>query len=432
MMRIGYSKVNITPYIGCPMGGYAARDGVSVGMHDELYARVMILEGDERFAVVTADVIGFSTDFVRQVRDRVAEELEIKPDHIMLVASHNHSGPAICHDYQGSAAPCYVQTLALDIVGGIKAAWLNREPCKVGVASGSVSGIGVNRRRPNGPVDHEVGVIKVETKDGRIKGTLFNYTCHAVVLGPDNLLITADYPGYAVQTVERAFGGALIAMFTNGAAGDINTGHSADLSALGEKVPGRTFERAEKLGRILAGEVVKVLETIETSLNVPIVIRTKEIALPLRPLPSLKEAEEFLREKERTLDELVQKGAPAEVITSAKIQKFYAEILLKLVHKRNKNLDNTFKHVELQAIRIGDCALLAFPGELFVEIGLEIKKKSPFRYTYIVGYANGDIGYVPTKQSFEEGGYEVAMTQFAPETSDIVTTGALTLLQSLA
>ena len=221
-------------------------------------------------------------------------------------------------------------------------------------------------------------------------------------------------------------------MFTNGAAGDINTGHSAELSALGEKIPGRTFERAEKLGTMLAGEVLKVLETIEPSSNISIAARTKEVSLPLKPLPSLKEAEASAKEKERALNELTRKGGPAELITKAKIEKLYADILLKQVYERNKSSHDVIKRVELQAIRIGDCALLAFPGELFVEIGLEIKAKSPFKYTYIVGYANGYVGYVPTKQAFEEGGYEAVTAQFVPEASDIVVEESLALLNSLA
>ncbi|MBC7344726.1 MAG: neutral/alkaline non-lysosomal ceramidase N-terminal domain-containing protein, partial [Clostridia bacterium] len=392
----------------------------------------LVLQGEEvTLALVTADLVGLPQELVEKLRVAVRSSTGIPPDNVLVAATHTHSGPDLLFGDQGLASEAYVKVLVDTLAGSVYAAWCSLQPAEVGVRQGWVEGIGVNRRTPAGtPVDPRVGVLRVD-HDGRPRGVLMNYTCHPVVLGPDNLFITADYPGYAVRVVERVFGEGFTAMFTNGAAGDINTGHSAELSALGEKIPGRTFERAEKLGTMLAGEVLEVLETIEPSSNIPIAALTKEISLPLKPLPSLKEAEASVKQKEQALTELMQRKAPAELITKARIEKLYADLLLKQVHERSQSPNDGVKRVELQAIRIGDCALLAFPGELFVEIGLEIKAKSPFKYTYIVGYANGYVGYVPTKQAFEEGGYEAVTAQFVPETSDIVIEESLALLNSL-
>ncbi|RKY67439.1 MAG: hypothetical protein DRQ02_07330 [Candidatus Latescibacterota bacterium] len=432
MIKVGLAKLNITPYIRCPLGGYAARKDVSQGIHDDLYARILVIEGEESVAVVAMDLLGLPFSVVKEIRQAATHVTGIPRGNIMLAATHTHSGPNILKlEDTHSVDHCYITTLIKDIVGGVYAGWKQRENAEIGVRRGCVEGIGVNRRSPDGiPIDPEVGVMKLESQNSM--GVLINYTCHAVVLGPDNLLISADYPGVTTRFIERVKGERVVAMFTNGAAGDINTGHSAELSALGEKIPGRTFERAKKLGTMLAGEVLKILETIEPSSNISIAARTKEVSLPLKPLPSLKEAEASAKEKERALNELTRKGGPAELITKAKIEKLYADILLKQVYERNKSSHDVIKRVELQAIRIGDCALLAFPGELFVEIGLEIKAKSPFKYTYIVGYANGYVGYVPTKQAFEEGGYEAVTAQLVPEDIDIVVEESLALLNSLA
>ncbi|HAF71358.1 MAG: Uncharacterized protein XD60_1448 [Acetothermia bacterium 64_32] len=433
MIRAGLQRVNITPPIGTPLGGYAARKSVSQGIHDDLYATALVLQGEEvTLALVTADLVGLPQELVEKLRVAVRSSTGIPPDNVLVAATHTHSGPDLLFGDQGLASEAYVEVLADTLAGSVYAAWCSLQPAEVEVGQGWIEGIGVNRRTPAGtPVDPQVGVLRVD-HEGRPRGVLVNYTCHPVVLGPDNLLITADFPGYMVRVLEWVFGEGFTAMFTNGAAGDINTGHSAELSALGEKIPGRTFERAEKLGTMLAGEVLKVLETIEPCSNIPIAAMTKEISLPLKPLPSLKEAEASAKQKEQALTELIQRKAPSELVTKARIEKLYADLLLKQVHERSQRPHDGVKHVELQAIRIGDCALLAFPGELFVEIGLEIKAKSPFRYTYIVGYANGYVGYVPTKQAFEEGGYEAVTAQFAPETSDIVIEESLALLNSLA
>jgi len=432
MIKVGLNRINVTPYIGCPLGGYAARKEVSQGIHDDLYVRVLFIEGEEPVVIVGADLLGLPFAIVEEVRKAATRITGVPKKNILLAATHTHSGPDILQ-FEGthSVDPCYTATLVKDIAGGIYASWKQRKNAEIGVRSGYVEGIGVNRRNPDGiPVDPEVGVMKLDSQNSM--GILINYTCHAVVLGPDNLLISADYPGVTTRFIERVKGEGVVAMFTNGAAGDINTGHSAELSALGEKIPGRTFERAEKLGTMLAGEVLKVLETIEPSSNISIAARTKKISLPLKPLPSLKEAEAFAKQKEQALTELIQRKAPSELVTKARIEKLYSDLLLRQVHERSQRPHDGVKHVELQAIRIGDCVLLAFPGELFVEIGLEIKAKSPFKYTYIVGYANGYVGYVPTKQAFEEGGYEAVTAQFAPETSDIVIEESLALLNSLA
>lgn len=434
MITIGLGKRIITPPIGTPLGGYAARKGTSQGVHDDLYVRSLVINTKkDTAAVIVGDVIGFPAELVRHIRTLIARQIIMKPETILIAATHTHSGPDLLFGHQGKISAVYLDTLIKNLVDSVCAAWQDRNLASIGIGRGAVQGIGVNRRTPNGqPVDSEVGIIRVDLENVGLRGIFVNYTCHPVVLGPDNLLISADYPGVTTRFIERVKGEGVVAMFTNGAAGDINTGHSAELSALGEKIPGRTFERAEKLGTMLAGEVLKVLETIEPCSNIPIAAMTKEISLPLKPLPSLKEAEASAKQKEQALTELIQRKAPSELVTKARIEKLYADLLLKQVHERSQRPHDGVKHVELQAIRIGDCALLAFPGELFVEIGLEIKAKSPFRYTYIVGYANGYVGYVPTKQAFEEGGYEAVTAQFAPETSDIVIEESLALLNSLA
>jgi len=432
MIKAAFQKVNITPPIGTPLGGYAARKSVSQGVHDDLYAVAMVLQsGSDVLAVVTADLIGFPRDVVEKIRENVQRYADIPPTHVLIAASHTHSGPDLLFGYQGFASRAYVEVMIETIVGAVYASRKKLHPVDIGVGQGWLEGLGVNRRTSTGiPIDPSVGVLRIDCNK-KPEGILINYTCHPVVLGPDNLLITADYPGYALRVIERVFEGKVIPMFTNGAAGDINVGHSAELSAIGETIPGRTFERAENLGMMLAGEVLRTLSKIEPNPGVSISANAKEVTLPFKSLPSLEEVERLAKHREKTLNELIQKGAPAEIIAKAKIEKLYAEILLQQVNERRQK-SKELNPIELQAIKIGSCALITFPGELFVEIGLKIKEKSPFQHTYIVGYANGYVGYLPTKQAFEEGGYETIASHFAPESEEIVIEESLALLRSLA
>jgi len=432
MLRAGFARVDITPYVGCPMTGYASRKGVSIGIHDPLYARAMVIEGTDTVAIVAVDVASLPAEIVRRIRSLVAERMDLGPSQVMLATSHNHSGPAIHRGYLGMAETCYVDTVALDIAGAIEAAWREREPSTIAIGSGHIEGIGVNRRHAEGPVDPEVGVIKVTSSAGAVKGVLFNYTCHAVVLGPDNVRISADYPGYTQSIVERELGGGAVALFTNGAAGNINTGHSADLSALGVPIPGRTFERAERLGTALAWEVLKVSQLLDGSGDVKIASKSLEVPLPQKTVPSLAEAEADAARKKQALERAQAAGVGQSELAKVTLDELYARLLVTQVRERTqaKTLTGPLA-VEIQAIRIGDCGLVSFPGEAFVEIGFGIKRRSPFHRTYFVGYTNGSVGYLPTAEAIDEGGYEAIQTRFTSQAATMMEEAAVGLLDEL-
>lgn len=425
----GIQRVNISPPIGTPLGGYLARKGVSEGVHDELFATVLVLkQGKMSLALITTDVIAIPSHLDRKIRRYVRESTGIPEENILIAATHTHSGPALLFGYQGLANKSYQAFLCDAVAGCATAAWKTLCPIEVGVGTGKLHGLGVNRREPKqGPIDPEVGVLRIERENGTL-GIFFNFTCHPTVLGPNNLLISRDYPGFAVNAIEQVIGG--VAMFTNGAAGDINPGHSADLSALGVPLPGRTFSRAQSLGLMLAGEVIKTAMRIEPKGSAQLEVRSKRIRLPLKTLPSPQEAEKVLKEKMKLLEKLKRKNVSPDRITAAEIEKFHAECLLRQVHKVQRQR-RKYMWLYLQSIRIGECAIFAFPGELFVEIGLRIKRRSPFNPTYIVGYANGYFGYLPTRKAFEEGGYEVMMSHFAPGADELVEEAAVRMLNSL-
>lgn len=433
MIQVGLQRVIITPPIGTPLGGYAARRGFSEGIHDDLCATAFFLrDGSMPFVLLTADLVALPESLVQMVKERVWKLLQLPPENVMLAATHTHSGPDLLFGHQGLASKSYVEVLADALVGCIYGAFRDCQDASLGIGRGEVTGIARNRRNPDGrPVDPEVGVLRVD-RGVNVYGILMHYTCHPVVLGPDNLLITADFPGYAVRTVETCFGGNVRAAYINGAAGDVNTGHSADLSAIGEHIPRRTFEHAERLGRLLGGEVIKVAEMIETQEHLDIAVTSRKVDLPLRAFPPVNEVEQAIFEKERALEKLIQQKAPEALVKKTKIELLYAQLLLQNINKMQcRKSDKSTESIMLQAVKIGDCALVAFPGELFVEIGLRIKERSPFKYTYIVGYANGYVGYVPTEKAFQEGGYEVISTLFTREAGDIIIDESLKLLKTL-
>jgi neutral ceramidase len=431
VLRSGWCSVDITPPVGTPLAGFAARAGVSVGIHDALRARVLVLEQEagESVALVTADLLEVPTPMARAIRERIAATIGSGIDHVMVSTSHTHSGPALEGGMGslGLASEHYQANLADQVAGAASAAWNRREPVRLCAGAGRIEGIGRNRRHDDGlPVDPTVGVLRVLPAAG--PGCLFaRYTCHAVVLGPDNLLISADYPGYAQRFVERSLGPGLDAMFANGAAGDVNTGHSADLSALGYHIPGRTFERAERLGTMLGAEVVRAAQELQVEADPAIGATSREVSLPTKELPSLREAEadlsrttQALAALRRELGEAAwQADPPLPRLVKARVKELYARLLLKRVEEREQGGAATEGRreaaVEVQGIRLGGTVLIGVPFELFVEVGLSVQARSPRPRTWVVGYANGSLGYMPSRQAYAEGGYEVVSARFAAQ-----------------
>jgi hypothetical protein len=424
LFKAGFSKVCISPSVGSPLAGFAARKSVSEGVHDDLFAHALVMENSETaIALVSVDVLALSGGFVRRVRAGVAERTGINPDAVMIACTHTHAGPVTITTFFNpgeSLDPSYMDRLASAIIDAVTNAWQSRFPARVGVGVGHVRGVGVNRRTPDQrPVDEEIGIIKVEDADGRTRAVLMNYACHPTVLGPDNRLITGDFPAFAVKEIEESIGSDGLAMFVNGTQGNISMGHSSELSAIGVITPGRTFERAAELGHLLSQSTLDVLGSIQTSDAAVINAVTVSIGLPIKKYPAVEETSRQLRAAEEYLTDLAKtEDANTTELRRAKSEHLYASIT-NFYAKETQSLNDGLLHIELQGIRIDDAVFVAVPAEVFVEIGLRLKKMAPYK-TFIVGLANDYIGYLPTSEAHEAGGYEVVSSKCRPEAADVL------------
>jgi hypothetical protein len=206
-------------------------------------------------------------------------------------------------------------------------------------------------------------------------------------------------------------------MFTNGTQGNISMGHSSELSAIGIITPGRTFDRAAELGGNLAEAALAALPEIEMIDDPALGAVSREIALPLKKLPPLDEAAEAFSIADRRLAQLNAAQAAAEEVNRAKSERLYASITNFYAWETRST--NGRLPVELQGLRVGDAVFVAVPAEVFVEIGLQIKQRAPHR-TFIVGIANGYIGYLTTAAAHAVGGYEVVSSKVAPEAEAVL------------
>jgi len=433
--RVGAAKINITPPVDQekgvweidsvptldkPTGHRELRKPVYYqGVHDDLYAKALVLDdGDQKLAMIIADLGGTTTDFTSRIRDLVEKRTNILKENILVAATHTHTGPTAYAKRTVDDWPydeCLSNVYARKVASSAYMANDNLREARFGVGSGYVEGVAANRRDPKGPTDPEVGILRFDESVGSLYSVLINFTCHPTVVRVTKY-ISKDFPHYALRVAEKVKGEDVIAIFTNGAEGNQSTRHTRRET---------TFREADRLGTMLGAEALKTLEKIETTDEVSLRVSSEMIDFPLRKKFSVEEATKLWEKRVKEFEKYKGQKMSGKART-AMINVLGAEHALRLAQSDIKEVK-----AEMQAIAINDTILIGIPGELFVEFGLEIKKNSPFKHTYLIGLANETVGYIPTPKAFKEGGYEVGGAPIAPESGALIVKTALNLADKL-
>jgi len=393
----GVGKFDVTPPLGYLLQGHMVRNKPSEKAHDPLYLKVLsVRKGKEHVVLVTSDLIDFSQEFVEALRKEISGRIRLKPAQLMLAASHTHTGPFMAKSPLGDREPLpdYLSILRKTIAGGIKQAMSKERPVTVRYGKGSVNIGIVNRRKkvgsrvemrpnPKGPVDEDVFVLSFVGKDGAPLAILLNYSCHPTTLSTQIYQVSADYPGVAQRELEKCYPGA-VALFTNGCCGDVRPA-----IVEGDNFKDGAFEDIERMGRILAAEAVKTNERADAIDVQRIGGRLKAFDFPL-------DRRLTVRNKKSLEGPCRRYWCTSEA--GLRWKEFWEKTL-----ESGQTIPQTVTG-ELQCLKIGPVAVLGLPGEVMVEIGLKIKKKA--KNVVIAGYANGSLGYIPTRQGLVEGGYE--------------------------
>jgi len=254
---------------------------------------------------------------------------------------------------------------------------------------------------------------------------VFTYGAHPVVLGPENMLVSGDYPGQAERVVEEDFGDTAVALFGLGFAGDVDVNHEA-----------RNFAEVETFGTALARAVIEKMKEIELDPGLKVDARSVVVPLPLEPPPSLAQAEATLYEERQRMSGMLGRGEDESEIHHRRAMVEWASDLVRLAAQ---DVTAPTADLEVQVIRVGDSALLALSGEAFAEYGRNLDEISPFAFTFPISNANGCTGYLPTAAAFDEGGYEVeeaprllGTMPFRPEVEEITRQAMEDLLAEVA
>ena len=400
--RASVVKIDITPDKPQWLLGYDPRQ--STGIHDHIFHRIVAMDdGTTQFFLISTDICLYSPSVYDGIARELSAQMGIKPIQVWWTVTHTHSAPEVGppglgeaflkgryeHDHNTE----YTAQVKRQLLEGIKEARQKLEPARLGAGWGYANAT-INRRarneegpaflglNPDGPVDHRIGLLRLERADGKLLALIANYGMHGTVLSGKNTLITGDAPGTVADYVEGKLGAPML--YINGAAGnqapiytvypDFESGHLTQFEVL---VGGPIIAANARLG--------------PTTSNVELTLGETTVETPRKPgvgwVPDLGD------------------------------------------YLRTASTGTTMVRLPVRFLRINrDIAIWAAPVELFCEISVNVRDHSPFPYTFYFGYTNGWLGYLPTKAEFAYGGYEPNTSPFTEEAGEDLTRAVLTYL----
>jgi neutral ceramidase len=400
-MHAGFATADITPPIGATLNGFIARLTPSIGIDAPLTARALWLEDRHaRCLIVALDVLGLSAPFADRIVQGLAARLNLMEQQVVLASTHTHSGPMTCPLRGiGPADGKYLAVLESQIYEAAGAAAESKRPVQVSWGTAPVE-IGINRRQidptnnqavlgcnPGGPRDGAVQVLRLQGDE--FSTLLFVHACHPYCLGAEHCLISPDFPGHAA-TVLADYGHHSI--YLNGCAGDI--------------APHRAFEgpgAARSEGRRLAEAVLSACENARRENDPRLSVESARFLLPYDAIPPIKAIEADLEQTDRT----VRPEEKANEAIRMRLQTAWHEWLRDLKQIAPAGQDLPPQSTRISLLRIGGGAIIALPSEVFCGIGQRIAARINAAPAIVAAYCHAFIGYLPDREAFAFGGYEV-------------------------
>jgi hypothetical protein len=427
MISVGFAETDITPMPGSQSpGGMQAR--VLTEVHDPLKAVALVLHHEEKtVALVGIDALFIGAEPTARAREAIEKATQIPGAHVLIGASHTHGGGPIASCFESEADPEYIDLVARKIAEAVISAYHALHAAELGHGFGHESSISFNRRflmrdgrqathpgkgnlaivKPAGPIDPDVGILAARSPRGDLLGVFVHFACHLTVVGGSGF--TADYVYYLRDVLRRHYRRPELPVgFLLGAAGDV--------TQVDNLRPGREFgaEWGEMFGLALGAEVIQAVARLDWRQDVRLDAVRTSVPIPIRD------------------DREIPRGAPRQGLGVGSVaDRIYARERELVAQERAAH---PVIDCEVQAIRIGDLALVTNGAEFFCQLGLDIKAASPFPRTWVVSLANQWIGYVATPSAYYAGGYEprtARSAKLAPWAGQALVEAALAALSQI-
>jgi neutral ceramidase len=417
-IKVGTGKTDITPPLGVPLEGYYV-DRFATHIHDPLYARAMVIDdGNTYLVLVIVDVIDVAPTAFPAARTRIQKEFNIPESNIVISATHTHTGPVIKEAYE--------KLLETKIHDAVKLAFNTRQPAVIRSGIGHEDGISFHRRflmkdgtvkfnpgvmnpdivRPMGPIDPDVGILFIESMDGIPIALLLNFALHLDTIGGTE--ISADFPYFMGKLLKKLFGEDLMVFFGFGTCGNVNHINVNNPERL------KGYERAERVGHALAASVIREFPALEK--NEITELKSGNQVVMLKTPEYTEEEYDMARINARKESDL--EASTPEIREAMKI--------LRIENRKGEPIE-----AEILTFGMDKVGIVALPGEIFVELGLEIKKRSPYEHTFIITLSNNSIGYIPNEEAFEYGAYEVEVSEIAKGEGEKMVDTSIELLKKM-
>ncbi len=458
-IRVGVSEVDITPPVGFPMAGYY-HERLAEGAIDPLKAKAIVFRGNNtESALVVCDLIGIASDLNKEIRKLASEKTGIPADNIVIAGTHSHTAPDYMKELylklgkagQEPLRAAYIEKMISGPVEAIVKAQAAAKPAKLEFgAATQTTPVSFNRRfvmkdgsvktwqnfnnpevvRSAGPIDPEIGLLEIQDDSGKTIGVLSNFALHLDTVGGTKW--SADYPYFIEQTLRKAIGPDVVSIFGTGCCGDIN---HADPT-------GAARNKADAIGNSIGETIVKQLPELKQIEDPVLVVKSQVVQLPLQDVSKedvskaiqvlaaakRKEPVPFLPDhvvayKKMILDQFRHKepfAAAEEHITWG-------------LSRSLSGIGDTIP-VHVTVMTLGrDVAIVCLPGEVFVDLGLAIKKASPFKTTLVIELSNVvETIYIPHRHAYIGGSYEVTNSNVKPGSGEMLVDSAISLLQDAA
>lgn len=422
ILRAGVARRVITPPTGMFLIGYGNREQGNIGAHDDLFVTTLVVEdGVQHAAILTVDIAFINAKIVAQIKTRLENQCGIAPDAVFVCCSHTHAGPVgYADEYSSAQDQGYIRFLIDMLVESAVDALQNIQPVTLH-AGKDESKININRRErtpsgeiiignnPDGLVDHSVQVLQLVTTENKIITTVVNYTCHPVVMGPSNRMVSADWVGAMRQSVEQQIPGLCLLL----------QGTTADINPRKMRWTADSWDEVEEQGNDVGAAVIRASEkTVALKVGA---VEARQSTQWLKLLPPA--------DYNQQLASFLPPGLTDDEIRAA-IQHempWFTEL--------DQHDDAVYSPMNVGMLRIGDWLLATIEAEPFVETGLKIKASSTSSVTFVAGYTNGCNTYLPVASAYADGGYEVETAPlfyglpapFAPGCAEQITEAILKL-----
>lgn len=438
MLKAGFARVEIAPPLGCMLTGYY-EPRIAKGTLDPLMASaVAFSDGEKRAVLLVLDLLGIRQRTLDGMRDRISANLGIDRAALFVHCTHTHTGPEVC-DGMFESDPVYNARLEMLMEQACQMALNDLHEARLLCADGSVENISFIRRfrmkdgstrtnpgywnpdilEPIGEKDESLRIVRI-VREGADEILLVNFQVHPDTIGTIMGSVeefSADYPGFVVRTLEGALSGVK-AVYLNGACGNLNhvDVHKPEWDQNGG------YEHTAHMGRAIAGEALRIY--------------TKA-----RPVEDGK-----LKYAEETLPAPANKARPEELPRAEQIVKWHDEGRVDLIPETGMGITTLVAEatrmlelkdapdrfmLNMTALSIGELCLAGIPGEAFTEVGLHIKAHTPFKAQLVLGISNGYEGYFPTRDAYDEGGYEARSSSFKAGIAESIAEAETRLIQKL-